>query len=69
MSLQPQKPTPKPAAAPPKEALKAQVNLKSVHGLMVDPFTGIHYHQNSNVPYVASSWVDSQLQAGKLAHA
>lgn len=77
MNIQPQKITPKPAkeavkeaaAGAIKEALQTKVNLKSVHGLMVDPFTGIHYTQQSCVPYVASSWVDSQIEAGKLTYA
>ncbi len=58
-------PTTKQKATPQKVEPKVQT-IKSVYGRMVDPHTGVEYNLIPSVLFQRTSWVDCQLDAGKL---
>jgi len=56
------------AAAPaPVSAAPAPKKIKAVYGLMVDPHTGLSFNLKPCELLKLTPWVQSQLDAGKLA--
>lgn len=49
-----------------KATAPAAVMIRAVHGRMVDPTTGLEFTQVPSELFKKSSWVQSQIDAGKL---
>ena len=53
--------------APAAPSVPAQKKIKAVYGLMVDPHTGLSFNLKPCELLKLTPWVQSQLDAGKLA--
>lgn len=55
-----------PVEAPKDEALKTALQLRAIHGVMVDPHTGERYTQRAAEYTEITPWVQAQIDAKKI---
>lgn len=66
-SPEPEPKAPEPKAPEPEEQkTKPATKIRAVYGRMVDPTTGLEFTQVPGELFKKSSWVQSQIDAGKL---